>query len=86
VAAVVLGSVELLVRSGSGVDPYFRLLMSDPPDRWQKVWFFLRNNVDVPLPMVTGSHPVPQPKWGYGVAQRDIHMLQPLRDVVQQLL
>jgi hypothetical protein len=34
----------------------------------------------------TGSHRVPQPKWGYGVAQKHIHRLQPLRDVVQRLL
>jgi hypothetical protein len=81
--ATVLGSVDLFVQSGSRADPYFRLLMSDPPIRWQKVWFFLRNDVDAPLLVVTGSRPIPQPKWGYGVAQRDIHRLQPLRDVVQ---
>jgi hypothetical protein len=38
------------------------------------------------LPVFTGSRPVPQPKWGYGVNQRDLSMLQPLRDVVQRLL
>jgi hypothetical protein len=38
--------------------------MSDPPVRWQKVWFFLRNNVDAPLPMVTGSSTIPQPMQG----------------------
>jgi hypothetical protein len=37
--------------------------MSNPVARWQKVWFFLRNDVDALLPVVTGSHPVPQPKW-----------------------
>jgi hypothetical protein len=36
--------------------------------------------------MVTGSHPVPQPKWGYGVAQRHIHKQQLLREVIQQRL
>jgi hypothetical protein len=54
--------------------------MSDPLVEWRKVWFFLRNDADMPLPVVTDSHPVPQPKWGY------FHRLQPLRDVVQQLL
>jgi hypothetical protein len=38
------------------------------------------------LPMFTGSHLVPQPKWGYGVAQQYIQRLQPLRNVVQWLL
>jgi hypothetical protein len=38
--------------------------MSDPLVRWWKVWFFLRNNVDAPLPVFPGSYPIPQPKWG----------------------
>jgi hypothetical protein len=84
--ATVLGSVEIFVRYGPGVDPYFRLLMSNPPVGWWKVWFFLRNDADIPLPAFTGSRPIPQPKWGYGVAQKQICRLQPLRDVVQQLL
>jgi hypothetical protein len=33
-----------------------------------------------------GSRPVPQPNWGYIVAQRDLRMLQPLREFMQQLL
>jgi hypothetical protein len=33
-----------------------------------------------------GSRPVPQPKWGYGVTEKDLRRLQPLCDVVQQLL
>jgi hypothetical protein len=78
-------SVDIFVRSKPGDDPYFRFLMSDPPIGWQKVWSFPRNDIDVPLPVFTGSRPIPQPKWGYGVAQRYIHWLQPLC-VVQQLL
>jgi hypothetical protein len=58
--------------------------MSNPLVGWRKVWFFLRN--DTPLLTFTGSCPVPQPKWGYSVAQKHIYRLQPLRDVVQQLL
>jgi hypothetical protein len=50
--------------------------MSDPLVVWQKGWFFSRNDTNVPLPIRL----VPQPKWGYGVAQED------LRDFVQQLL
>jgi hypothetical protein len=67
-AVAVLGNVDLLIWSRSGVNPYFHLLMSNPPVGWWKVWFFLRNDVDMPLPVVTGSCPVSQPKWGYGVA------------------
>jgi hypothetical protein len=33
-----------------------------------------------------GIHPVPEPNWGYGVAQRNIRRLQPLHDVIQRLL
>jgi hypothetical protein len=47
---------------------------------------FLRNDVDTPLPVVTGSRPVLQPNWGYEVARRDLRMLQPLHEIVQQLL
>jgi hypothetical protein len=57
--AAVLGSMDLFARSRSRIDPYFRLLMSDPSVGWWKVWFFLRNDIDVPLPMVTGSRPIP---------------------------
>jgi hypothetical protein len=47
---------------------------------------FQRNDIDVPLPMLTGCHPIPQPKWGYDVAQQHLRRLQPLCDVIQQLL
>jgi hypothetical protein len=66
--AAVLGSVDLFVLFGSGVILYFCLLMSDPLVGWRKVWLFLRNDVDAPLPVVSGSRPIPQPKWGCGVA------------------
>jgi hypothetical protein len=41
----------------------------------RKVWFTFRNDTDVPLLIFMGSHPVPQPNWGYDVAQRDLHRL-----------
>jgi hypothetical protein len=66
--ATVLGCVDIFVRSRPEVNPYFHLLMYDPPVRWRKVWFFLRNDVDALLPVFTGSRPIPQPKWGYAVA------------------
>jgi hypothetical protein len=81
-----LGSVEIFVRFGHGVDAYFHLLMSNPLNGWRKVWFFLRNDTDALLHVLMGSRPVPQPNWGYRVAQRDLCWLQPLREVIQQLL
>jgi hypothetical protein len=66
--AAVLDSVVIFVRSRPRVDPYFCLLMLNPPVWWWKVWFFFRNNMNAPLPVFTGSRPIPQPKWGYGVA------------------
>jgi hypothetical protein len=76
----VLGSVDLLVRSRSRIDPYFCILTSDPLVGWQKVWFFLRNDADALLPTVTSDHPTPQPKWWYSMAQGHIRKLEPLHD------
>jgi hypothetical protein len=84
--AMMLGSEDIFVRSRPRVDPYFLLPRPDNLVRWKKVWFFLRNDADASLPMFTGSCPVLQPKWGYGVAQKHIRRLQPLCDVIQQLL
>jgi hypothetical protein len=78
--------VDIFIRSRHGVDPHFHIPMSVPPDGWLKLWFFLRNDTDASFPVFMGSHPIPQPIWGYGVAKRDLHRQQPLREVVQQLL
>jgi hypothetical protein len=42
------------------------------PSGWvvERMFFFLRNDVDEPLPVFTGNHPIPQLNWGYDVAQR----------------
>jgi hypothetical protein len=55
VEVVALGSVDIFIRSGHGVDPYFHFSMFGPPDGWWKVWFFLRNDTNVLLPVFTGS-------------------------------
>jgi hypothetical protein len=55
--AVVWGSTNIFVWSGSGVDLYFHFPMSDPPAGWRKVRFFFRNNADEPLPIFTGAAP-----------------------------
>jgi hypothetical protein len=59
--AAVLGGVDIYVKSGHGVDPYFYLPMSKSMDGWWKVWFFLRNDTDTLHPMFMGSHSIPQP-------------------------
>jgi hypothetical protein len=55
----VLGSINIFIRSGPGVDPNFHLLMFDPLVGWRKVWFFLRNDANALLPMFLDSRPVP---------------------------
>jgi hypothetical protein len=81
-----LGSVDIFLRFGPRVDPYFHLPMSNPPVGWRKVWFFLRNDADVTLAMFTSSRLIPQPKWRYGVAQKVLRRLQPLWEVIQRLI
>jgi hypothetical protein len=39
----------------------------------------------MPLPMFTSSRPVPQQNLGYEVARRDLHSLEPVQEVIQQL-
>jgi hypothetical protein len=86
VEVAALGSVDIFIRFSHGVDCYFHLLMSISLNGWQKVWFFLRNDTNVLLLVFTGSRPIPQPNRGYDMAQRDLHSLEPLCEVVQQLL
>jgi hypothetical protein len=81
--ATVWGSVDIFVQSRLGVNPYFRFPTSGPLAGWWKVWFFLRNDADAPLPIFTGCRPIPQPKWQYHVAQQYVHMLQPLCDIIR---
>jgi hypothetical protein len=54
-----LSNVDIFVRSRPGVDPYFCLPMFDHLIGWQKVWFFLRNNADRLLLVITSSRPIP---------------------------
>jgi hypothetical protein len=68
------------------VDPYFSILMPDPPVGWRRAWFLLRNNANELLPMFTSGRPVPHPNWEYSVAQADLHKLQPLQEIVWGLL
>jgi hypothetical protein len=60
----ILGGADIYVKSEYGVNPDFHLPMSKSMDGWRKVWFFLRNNTDVPLTVFMGSCPVPNPTRG----------------------
>jgi hypothetical protein len=83
--AVVSGGMDIHVKSRHDVDPYFDLPMPRFVKRWHITWFFLRNDVAAPLPVLMGNCPVPHPNWEYKVAKKDLHKLQPLCELVQQL-
>jgi hypothetical protein len=82
----VLGRVDIYVRSEPKVDPYFLISMPDPPIRWRRAWFLLRDGANAMFPMFLGSRPIPHPNWGYGVAQTDIRRLQPMLEAIWGLL
>jgi hypothetical protein len=60
--------------------------MPDPPVRWRRAWFLVRDDANTPLPTIMGSCHVPHPNWGYGVAEMDLHRLQPQPEAVWGLL
>jgi hypothetical protein len=64
------------------VDPYFSILMPDPPVGWWRAWFLLRNDTVVPVPMFTGGCLIAHPNWEYSVAQADLRRLQPLLEII----
>jgi hypothetical protein len=61
VEAAALGSVDIFIRSGHEIYPYFHLPTFILSEWWWKVLFFSRNNTDAPLPMFMSSRPIPQP-------------------------
>jgi hypothetical protein len=69
--------MDIHVKFVHEVDSYFHLPMPKSMDGWQEVWFFVRNDANVPLPMFTGNRPIIQPNWEYMVARRDLRKLQP---------
>jgi hypothetical protein len=75
VKAVVSGGVVIHIKSGHGIDPYIHLPMPEFTNGWQKIWFFLRNDIVTPLPMFTGNCPIAQLNWGNGVAKKDLNKL-----------
>jgi hypothetical protein len=52
--------VIIHVKSRHYVGLYFDIHMPRSMNGWQKKWFYLRNDVDVPLPVFIGNHPIPQ--------------------------
>jgi hypothetical protein len=78
--------VDISVRFGLEVDPYFSILMLDPLVGWQRARFLLRNDIDAPLLTFMGGCPIPHTNWEYSVAQADLHRLQPLLDIIRGLL
>jgi hypothetical protein len=83
--AAALGNVDILVCSGPEVDPNFSILMPDPLVGWPRTWFLLRNDANMLLPVFTGGRPIPHPNWEYGVAQTNLHRLQPQLEIIRGL-
>jgi hypothetical protein len=63
------------VKLRNAVDPYPEISMPRSMKGWRKKWFYLRNDASTPLPMFTGSWPIPPPSWGDGVARNDLGKL-----------
>jgi hypothetical protein len=47
-----------------GISPYFDIPMPKFVNGWRKMWFFLRDNTVVLLPMFTGNLPIHNPTGG----------------------
>jgi hypothetical protein len=70
---------------GHGVDPYLEIPMPRSMKRWQKKWFYLRNDASALLPSFTSGYPIPLSTQGDGVAMKDLGRLQPMCKALQQL-
>jgi hypothetical protein len=79
------GGAVIHVKAGHGVDPYLKIPMPRSMNGWRKKWFYLKNDAPSPLPVFTDGCPIPLPSWGEGVASKDLGMLQPFRENLQQL-
>jgi hypothetical protein len=67
-----LGCVDVYVRFGQGVDPYFCLSVSKRSVGWLRGWFSLWNDATAPLLEVTGRCPTVEPYRGVRVAKNDL--------------
>jgi hypothetical protein len=84
--ATSMGSVYISVCSSLTVNSYFSIPQPDPLVGWQKAWFLLKNEDDVSLPAFMDNRPIPHPNWEHGVAWTNFPRLQPLLEIVQDLL
>jgi hypothetical protein len=81
-----LRTVDISVHFSPGIDSYLSIPQPDPPVRWRKAWFLLKDEAYAPLPVFMGGCPVPHPDCEHGVAQADFPRLQPLLEIVRGLL
>jgi hypothetical protein len=82
VELIVIGGAVIHVKSRHEVDPYFNIPMPRLMKGWRKKWFYLMNDTSAPLPVFTGSCPIPLPSWGDGVARMDLGKFQPMREAL----
>jgi hypothetical protein len=84
----VLGGVEIYISSGHVVDPFFYLSPTRSIDGWWKVWLYLRNDADALLrsPCSQVASPSLNPSRGTKWLGGNLCRLQPMREVIQQLL
>jgi hypothetical protein len=73
---VSLGSVDISVHTGPGTEPYFLVPQSNPPVRWQKAKFLLKDEAEAPLPTFMAGCPIPHLNWEIGVTWSDFPRLQ----------
>jgi hypothetical protein len=78
--------VPISVHSEPEVEPYFSILVPDPPVGWWRALFLLMNDANTPLLAFIGVRPIPHPNWEYGVARAELHRMQPLLEIVRVLL
>jgi hypothetical protein len=84
--AMPLGNVDILVHSRPKVARYFSIPLPNPPVRWRRAWFLLRNDANALLPTFMGGRPIPHANWEFSVTRADLHRQQPLLEIIWGLL
>jgi hypothetical protein len=80
---IISGGAVIHVKSRHRADPYLEIRMPRSMKRWQKKWFYLKNNDSAPLHAFTSGRLIPLTSWGEGVAGKDLSKIQPLRGYLQ---
>jgi hypothetical protein len=60
----VFGGVDIYVKCGHGVDPYYHLFVSESMDEWWKLWFIMRMSLMRRSPCSRAAAPSPNPTRG----------------------